>query len=90
MSQFATSEEALEIGRIWSDAFLGKILPAEEVFSYFTPQERLVGLKPEDVLPHFKPEERMAGLKPEQIRAYLRRIEKGSPPSQGMTPLRGD
>ena len=70
MSQFATSEEALEIGRIWSEAFLGKILPAEEVFSYFTPQERLVGLKPE---------ERMAGLKPEQIRAYLRRIEKGPP-----------
>ena len=87
MSQFATSEEALEIGRIWSQAFLGKILPAEEVFSYFTPQERLVGLKPEERLVGLKPEEVLHHFKPEEIRAYLRRIEKGPPPSQGMTPL---
>jgi hypothetical protein len=73
-----TPEEVMEMGRNWLTAQVAR-LPLEErleglkpgeVFSLYTPKERLMGLKqglkPEEVFSLYAPQERVKGLKPEE------------------------
>jgi hypothetical protein len=66
-------------------------LPPEEILKHVSPEERLKGLPPEERLKGLPPEERLKGLppeerlkglSPEEIRAYLKRLENGSNPTQ--------
>jgi hypothetical protein len=81
--QAPTPEEVMEMGRNWLKAQVARLpleerlegLKPEEVFSLYTPTERLMGLKqglkPEEVFSLYAPTERLMGLKqglkPEEV-----------------------
>jgi len=60
-----TSDQVMEIGKMWGDIYLS-VIPVEK---------RLAGLKPEDRLAGLKPEDRLAGLSVKEIEEYLRKIK---------------
>jgi hypothetical protein len=56
MKQQVTSEQMMELGKEWIDAYLAK-LPVAERLAGLSTKERLVGLKPQEVLSQFDPAE---------------------------------
>jgi len=72
MREPLTTEDVLEMGKMWSDN-LFSIVPPEEAFSYY---------KPEDAARFYKPQELLSGLPVEEIEAYLRNLKSNQKTEQ--------
>ena len=86
MREPLTTEEVLEMGKMWGDTLFA-VVPPEEVFSHYKPEEVFSHYKPEEVFSHYKPEEAarfykpeelLSGLPLEKIEAYLRSVKSKS------------
>lgn len=81
-----TPEKIKTLGREWLE-FTLKVLPPDEILSYYSLEDRLAGLRPEDRLAGLRPEDRLAGLSAEEIEAYLRKLKQQKKEKNGQGEL---
>ena len=90
MSEVLTTQEVLEMGKIWGDNFFSVVTPeeafshykAEDAARYYKPEELLNHVEPKDAARFYKSEELLSALSLEEIEAYLRRVKQDKKASQ--------
>ena len=71
MREPLTTEEVLEIGKMWGDRLFA-VVPPEEVFSHYKPEEVFRHYKPEEAARFYKPKELLSHLQPEEAARFYK------------------